>query len=143
MHGNASIGIWNMGAHAQTIGLPFSGKNRRSERDRRVRMDPRYRNPAYPQFHDRRKRDRRKPTYEDVSPFVQEHPERKWILIISVLVVIFLTYVFFFTNLIATNRGLQEKRQQGTIVLGQDLVNDIKGMSKKGLTSIGGFSKLA
>jgi hypothetical protein len=106
-------------------------------------MDPRYRNPAYLQFYDRRKGERRKPTYEDVYPFVQEHPQRKWILIISVLVVIFLTYVFFFTNLVATNRGLQKKRQQGTIVLGQDLANDIKGMSKKGLTRIGDFSKLA
>jgi len=94
-------------------------------------MDPRYRNTAYPMYHDRRQGDRRGPTYEDVIPLVQEHPQRKWILIISVLVVIFLTYIFFFTNIIVTNRGLEEKRQQGTIVLGQDLVNDIKGMSKK------------
>ena len=94
-------------------------------------MDPRYSNPAYPQLVDRRKGERRKPIYEKHFPFVQEHPQRKWILIISVLVVIFLTYIFLFTNIIVTNKGPDGKRQQETIVLGQDLANNIKGMWEK------------
>ena len=118
-----------MSVHAQTIGLPFAGKNRRSGSDRRQCMDPRYRNPAYPTFQDRREGERRKPTYDDVPPFVKEHPQRKWVLVISVIMVLFLAYIFFFTNLVVNNRNLEEKRQQGTIVLGYNLANDIKGMT--------------
>jgi len=131
-----------MTAHVQTIGLPFPGKDRRNGRDRRQRIDPRYRNPAYPRFVDRREEERRKPSYEDVEPFVKEHPHRKWIMIIGVLVVIFLTYVFFFTNFLATNKGTQENDHPGTIVLGQNLANSIEGMSEKNLTTVGVFSKL-
>jgi hypothetical protein len=120
-----------MGAHAQTIGLPFPGKDRRRGGDRRKRIDPRYRNPSYPQFVDRRQEARREPTYEDVHPFVQEHPHRKWIMIISVLVVIFLTYLFFFTNILATNKTDQKQRHQGTIVLGRNLANDMIGIFLK------------
>ena len=41
---------------------------KRSGRERRKHIDPRYRNAAYPEFVNRRDVDRRKPPYEDIAP---------------------------------------------------------------------------
>ncbi len=124
-----------MGVYSQTMGFRRPLNERRSGKDRRKHVDPRYRNPSFLQFVDRRMGDRRKPVYEEVHPFVKEHPLERWIIIIGILVVAFLMYVFFFTNLIATKRGAEERHRKGTIVLGYDLVNDINGMGQKKLDS--------
>jgi hypothetical protein len=47
---------------------------KRSGRERRKHIDPRYRNAAYPEFVNRRDVDRRKPPYEDIAPLIKEHP---------------------------------------------------------------------
>ncbi len=93
-------------------------KERRNGKDRRKHIDPRYRNPAYPEFVDRRKGERRKPTYEDSSPLVKEHPRRKWVILIGVIVTVFLAYVFFFTNLIVSRKCPDTTVRKRTITLG-------------------------
>lgn len=93
-------------------------KERRSGKARRKHIDPRYRNPAYPEFVDRRKGERRKPTYEDSPPLIKEHPTRKWVFLIGVMVTVFLAYVFFFTNLIVCKKCPDMTVRQRTITLG-------------------------
>jgi len=93
-------------------------KERRNGKDRRKHIDPRYRNPAYPEFVDRRRGDRRKPIYEDSSPLAKEHPTRKWIVLIGVIIAVFLAYAFFFTNLIVYRKCPDTRVRQRTITLG-------------------------
>ncbi len=58
---------------------------RRSGKDRRKYIDPRYRNAAYPDFFDRRKGgDRRKVSYQDFFG----HPTRKVIILIGAVVAV-------------------------------------------------------
>ncbi|MBN1842656.1 MAG: hypothetical protein JW883_10300 [Deltaproteobacteria bacterium] len=73
-------------------------KQRRSGKDRRKHIDPRYRNPAYPEFCDRRRGERRKPVYEDHRPLIKEHPDRKWITLVGIVAAVFLMSVSILTN---------------------------------------------
>jgi hypothetical protein len=130
----------NVGAESIGFSLPF--KDRRSGRDRRKYLDPRYRNPAYPVFVDRRETQRRRPVYDDISPLVKEHPFRKWLVIISILVAVFLACLFLFASFAARERGGQERRPKGTVFLGSYGIEDIPSTStgqaaltKKSLTT--------
>jgi hypothetical protein len=104
-----------------------SCKERRRGKDRRKHIDPRYRNPAYPEFVDRRKGERRKPVYDDVHPFVKEHPIRKWIIVVGIMVAAFLTYVFLFTNLFVSQKRMEEKDRKGTLFIGYAGDEEITG----------------
>jgi hypothetical protein len=91
---------------------------KRSGRERRKHIDPRYRNASYPEFVDRREVDRRKPPYEDIHPLIKEHPVRKWKVLIGVLIALFLICIFFFTNLILCRKCPYEPVRKRTITLG-------------------------
>lgn len=99
---------------------------RRSGKERRRHVDPRYRNAAYPDFVDRRKADRRKPPYEDIPPLIKEHPLRKWKFLIAVLVAMFLICIFFFTNLILCRKCPYENVRKRTITLGYHQDNTVR-----------------
>ncbi len=73
-------------------------KQRRKGNDRRKYIDPRYRNPAYPEFCDRRKAQRRKPEYETCQPLVEEHPSKRWITVIGLAAALFLIYASVLAN---------------------------------------------
>lgn len=108
-------------------------KERRGGKDRRKHIDPRYRNPAYPKFVDRRKGERRKPTYEDFPPLIKEHPRRKWVISIGVIIAVFLVYIFFFTNLIVCRKCPDTTVRKRTITLGyhQDhRTNDVSAFAE-------------
>lgn len=77
---------------------------RRSGKDRRRYIDPRYRNPEYPQFFDRRQGERRKPEYECRQPLIKEHPDRKWLTVIGLAMAVFLIYASLLTNLGVASR---------------------------------------
>ena len=124
-----------MGAQATTAGVSWPSKERRSGKDRRKHIDPRYRNPVYREFVDRRKGEKRKPIYEEGDRFLKEHPIRKWIVVIAIVVTAFLTYIFFFTNFIVSKKCTEERRRKGTITLGYDLANDINPIHQKRLDS--------
>lgn len=113
-----------MGAQGATEGGASPLEERRTGKHRRQHIDPRYRNPAYPEFVDRRKTQRRKPTYEEGDRFLKEHPIRKWIVVIAILVAAFLTYVFFFTNFIVSKKCTEERPRKATITLGYDFEKD-------------------
>lgn len=91
---------------------------RRNAKERRKHIDPRYRSAAYPEFVDGRKVDRRKLPYEDISPFIKEHPVWKWRVLIGVLIAVFLICIFFFANLILCRKGPYETVRKRTITLG-------------------------
>ena len=91
---------------------------KRSGRERRKHIDPRYRNAAYPEFVNRRDVDRRKPPYEDIAPLIKEHPVRKWKVLIGVLIALFLIGGFFFTNLVRCRTCPYETVRKRTITLG-------------------------
>jgi len=65
---------------------------RRKGKDRRRYIDPRYRNPAYPQFDDRRLGERRSPVYDEIEAIVKEHPSRKWIAVLGIAVAAFVVW---------------------------------------------------
>lgn len=109
-----------MGTQTEIKGRRGASRERRSGKDRREYIDPRYRNPAYPEFCDRRKGERRKPVYEDVQPFIKEHPIRKWIILIGIVAAFFLIYIFFFTNLIVNKKTPGEPVRKHTITIGYD-----------------------
>ena len=110
-----------MAARAETMGFSQPFKERRSGKDRRKYVDPRYRNSLYPAFVDRRKGERRKPHYEQVDLLIQEHPLRKWIVVIGLLAALFLTYLFFFTNFTVIRRSWEERDRTQTITIGCDM----------------------
>ncbi len=114
-----------MGAHAETMGFSQPFKERRSGKDRRKCIDPRYRNRLYSAFVDKREGERRKPDYEEVGPLVQEHPLGKWIVVIGVLVMIFLTYLFLFTNFTVSKKLREERGRTRAITIGYDIGNQI------------------
>ena len=120
-----------MGALSQVMGVLRPAGERRSGRDRRRFIDPRYRNAAFPEYVDRRSGERRRPVYEEVHPFVKEHPFRRWIVIISVLVAAFLGYMFFFSSFMASRKGPEERRPKGTITLGHSTSGNHDGWAKK------------
>ncbi len=107
-----------MGTLTEPPGFLYPMKDHRGGKDRRKYIDPRYRNPAYSRFVDRRTVERRKPVYDEVHPFVKEHPLKRWTIVISILVAGFLAYVFLFSNLIASKRSSQERPRKGSIILG-------------------------
>jgi hypothetical protein len=89
-------------------------KERRTGKDRRTHVDPRYRNADYPHLVDRRKEDRRHPEYGPVHG----HPTRKWIIVIGAVVAVFLVYIFFFTCLIVSNQCPDKSGPRRTITFG-------------------------
>jgi len=109
-----------MSAHAETMDFSKPFKERRSGKDRRKCVDPRYRNSLYPAFVDRRKGERRKPVYEQIHPLIQEHPLRKWIIVIGLLAALFLTYLFFFTNFTVSKKSWEERGRTQPITIGYD-----------------------
>lgn len=125
-----------MGAQGATAGGASSSEERRTGKDRRQHIDPRYRNPVYPEFVDRRKAQRRNPTYEEGDRYLKEHPIRKWIVVIAILVAAFLTYVFFFTNFIVSKKCIEERPRKATITLGYDFENDVGYIYQKRLDSM-------
>jgi hypothetical protein len=108
----------NAGLKQGVMGLFGSRKDRRSGKDRRIRIDPRYRSAAYPEFVDRRKADRRILLYGGASSLTREHPIPKWVFLIGAVVSIFLIYVFFFTCLIVRNKCPDTRARKRTITLG-------------------------
>jgi hypothetical protein len=92
--------------------------NRRKGRDRRRHIDPRYRNPAYLGFVDRRKGERRQPVYEDACPLIREHPTRRWITRIGVVVALVFVYLLLFTNLMVCKRVTEGTDRKCTITIG-------------------------
>ena len=76
-----------------------SFRDRRSAKDRRKTIDPRYRNPAYPNFVDRRKCDRRKWDGDGVTCVVSEHPDSRLVMSIGIMTVLFVLSVFFLSTL--------------------------------------------
>jgi len=99
----------------RTCHTPEGGsfKDRRNGNDRRKTIDPRYRNPAYPQFVDRRKCNRRRPAYDCVACVVSEHPNARLVTTIGVLAGVFLLSVFFLTTL--TVEGMAEVEKAASI----------------------------
>jgi hypothetical protein len=87
---------------------PF--EHRRSGKDRRRFLDPRYRNPQYPSFCDRRKQHRRRPEYEKHDRLIQEHPNKRWITVIGVAMAFFLLYVSLLTNMGLRTRLINDKK---------------------------------
>ena len=72
---------------------------RRSNKDRRKHVDPRYKDPACPEFVDRRSgRDRRVGDYQHLPG----HPNRKWIILIGIVVALCLVYFCLFTSFLLT-----------------------------------------
>jgi hypothetical protein len=93
----------------------FRGRNdRRSGKDRRTHVDPRYRSSAYPDLVDRREGVRRHPEYGPVHG----HPTQKWIILIGAVIASFLIYIFFFTCFIVSNRCPDKSGQKRTITFG-------------------------
>jgi hypothetical protein len=88
---------------------------RRSGKDRRKYIDPRYQNAAYPDFFDRRKGgDRRKVSYQDLPG----HPTRRLIMLIGVVVTVFLIYVFLIANYVLPKKCLYKTVRKKTITFG-------------------------
>jgi hypothetical protein len=88
---------------------------RRSGKDRRKFIDPRYENAAYPEFVDRRKRgDRRKVSYQDFFG----HRTRKVIILIGAVVAVLLVYLFLVANFVLTKKSAHETVRKKTITLG-------------------------
>ena len=110
-----------MAAQAETMGFSQPFKDRRRGKDRRKCVDPRYRNPLYPAFVDRRKGERRKPDYDQKDLLIQEHPLRKWIVVIGLLAALFLTYLFFFTNFTVSKKSREERGRTQPITIGYDM----------------------
>jgi hypothetical protein len=74
---------------------------RRSGKDRRKHIDPRYQSAAYPEFVDRRSGvDGRKRSYHDLPG----HPTRKLIIVMGVVVTLFIISLFFLTSLLLTEK---------------------------------------
>jgi hypothetical protein len=116
-----------MAVHVETMGFSKPFKERRSGKDRRKHVDPRYRNAFYPAFLDRRKGERRKPDYGQIDPLIQEHPLRKWIVVIGVVAAVFMTYLFLFTNLIVGRKSWEERGRTQTITIGCDMGDEMAG----------------
>lgn len=93
-------------------------KDRRSGKDRRRYVDPRYRNAAYVEFVDRRKGERRKLVYEPDCCLIKEHPERKWITRLGIVVGLFLLYLLFLSNLIVSKSVGEGTQRRCTITIG-------------------------
>jgi hypothetical protein len=82
---------------------------RRSNKNRRKYMDPRYQSPANPDFVDRRTGgDRRQVTYQDLPG----HPARKWIILIGLVVGVFLIYLFLLANFFLTKNPCRTVRKK-------------------------------
>jgi hypothetical protein len=109
-----------MAAHVETMGFSQPFEERRTGKDRRQYVDPRYRNHLYPAFIDRRKGERRKPDYNQIQSLIQEHPLRKWIIVLGVAVAIFLTYLFLFANLTVGRKTREERGRTQTLTIGCD-----------------------
>ncbi len=82
---------------------------RRSGKDRRKHIDPRYQSAAYPEFIDRRiGRDRRRGSYQDLPG----HPTRKRIILIGAVVALFLVYLFLLASFLLTRTSHGTVRKQ-------------------------------
>ena len=88
---------------------------RRSGKDRRQYVDPRYQSAAHPEFVDRRKGgDRRKLDYQHMPG----HPVRKWIMLIGMLVVVFLVALFFVLSVALSHKSTHKTLRIKTITFG-------------------------
>jgi hypothetical protein len=88
---------------------------RRSGKDRRQYVDPRYGSSAYPQFVDRRKgKDRRKLDYRHMPG----HPVRKWIVLIGILVVVYMVALFFLLSVALSPKSTHKTVRKKTITFG-------------------------
>lgn len=88
---------------------------RRSGKDRRQYVDPRYLSANHPEFVDRRKGgDRRKLDYQAMPG----HPVRKWIISIGVLVAVFLICLFLIISVTLTQRSSHRPVRKRTITFG-------------------------
>jgi hypothetical protein len=88
---------------------------KRSNKDRRKHIDPRYQDAAYPECIERRKGgDRRKVSYQDFPG----HPNRKSIMFIGLVVTVFLICVFFTASFVLTKKCHYETVQKKTITFG-------------------------
>ena len=96
---NCPIAERNIFRHRCNPSEGRSLKERRKRKDRRKTIDPRYRNPAYPNFVDRRKYDRRKWDGDGVTCVVSEHPDSRLVMSIGIMTVIFVLSVFFLSTL--------------------------------------------
>jgi hypothetical protein len=82
---------------------------RRSGKDRRKHIDPRYQSAAYPEFIDRRiGRDRRRGSYQDLPG----HPTRKRIILIGAVVALFLVYLFLLASFLLTKSPHRSVRKK-------------------------------
>jgi hypothetical protein len=96
----------------------FASRDRRRAKDRRQYVDPRYRSPAFPEFVDRRRGQRRRPVYEDPCHLIREHPARRWVTRIGFVVVLLFMYLLLFTNLLVFKRVGEGADRKCTITLG-------------------------
>ena len=88
---------------------------RRSGKDRRQYVDPRYQNAGHPEFVDRRKgRDRRKLDYQHMPG----HPVRKQIMLMGMLVVVFLVALFFILSVALSHKSTHKTFRKKTITFG-------------------------
>ncbi|MBW2260238.1 MAG: hypothetical protein JRF18_07270 [Deltaproteobacteria bacterium] len=88
---------------------------RRSEKDRRQHVDPRYQSAAYSEFVDGRNGgDRRKLDYQHMPG----HPVQKRIMLIGVLVVVFLISLFFILSVALTKKSTHKTFRKKTITFG-------------------------
>jgi len=104
--------------NAQVAGRPDAFDNRRSGKDRRRHIDPRYRNPAYLGFVDRRRGQRRQPVYEETSPLIREHPARRWTTRVGVMVALLFVYLLLFTNVIVCKKVAEGTDRKCTVTIG-------------------------
>ena len=102
------------GLKGTVMGLFGGRKDRRSGNDRHRHVDPRYRSPAYPGLVGRGKGERRHTEYENVHG----HPTRRWVILIGAVVAVLLTYIFFFTCLIVSNKCPDQRGRKRTITFG-------------------------
>ncbi|MDY6954419.1 MAG: hypothetical protein SWE60_23185 [Thermodesulfobacteriota bacterium] len=104
--------------NAQAADRCDASSNRRSGKDRRRHIDPRYRNAAYLGFVDRRKGQRRQPAYEETSSLIREHPVRRWTTRIGLVVALLFVYLLLFTNVIVCKRVAEGTDRKCTITIG-------------------------
>ena len=88
---------------------------RRSGKDRRQFVDPRYQSAAHPEFLDRRKGgDRRKLDYQHMPG----HPVRKRIMLLGTLAIVFLVALFFVLSVALSHKSTHRTVRKKTITFG-------------------------
>ena len=91
---------------------------RRSGKERRKHIDPRYRSVSHAGFVDRRKFDRRKVAYQDMGALISEYPPVRWKVFIGILVAVFLICMCYLTHQMLSKKSLDRRGRKATITLG-------------------------